>query len=109
MAITRTDLMISKEVAATTEDCDNFVPASGEFSVISFHGEAAFDPNCAVKLVWDWGEAGEEILWSTKGAGKMAMPIIRTGDGVKKLAVCLDNGLSGPVVMSGHAKVEQET
>jgi hypothetical protein len=90
------------------EECDSYIPA-GEWTIKKFHGEAAFNPNCAVKLVWDYQGAGEEILWSIKGSGVMPVPVTRTGDGVKKVAVCLDNGLvEGPVIMSGHAEIEEE-
>ena len=108
MALTRTVLTLSKSVAATTEDSTDFTPATGDFFITTFHGEAAYDTNCAVKLIWDFGGT-EEILWSTKGSAILDIEITRTGDGVKKLALTLDNGLAGAIIMSGMAKIVQET
>jgi len=107
MGIVKTQLVISKEVAAQTEECVTFIPPSGEFFVTHFIGEAAFDTNCAVKVVWD-SDGTPEILFSTKGSTIADLDISRIGDGVKKLALCLDNGLLGPVVMSGIVDVRQE-
>ena len=106
MGITRTELDLAKEVAAITEDYVEFTPALGEFQIMFMRGEAAFDANVAIKLIWDYGGT-EEILWITKGSGYRDKLIRRTGDGVKKLAIALENGLASPVLLEGYAYVEQ--
>lgn len=111
MANVVTELRISEEVAAQTQECVEFVVPAGPFTIESFVGDAAFDINCAVKLVWDFQGAGEQIIWTHKGAA--GMPFVEdslVGDGVKKVAVCLENSLTtGGVFMSGYAKIVQET
>ena len=101
------ELLISKEVVNGIEDCDTYTPADGvKFEVMSFLGEGCFSKNAVVKLVWDI-DGAPEILWSMKGSSAMPtnIQVERTGDGTKKLALCLDNGESGPVVMSGFAVI----
>lgn len=106
-----TQLLISKDVTAGNEDCDTYIPANGvEINITDFHGEGAFDPNAAVKLIWDYSGGGEEILWTIKGSSQAPIQFKRTGDGVKKIAICLDNGMSsGSVFMSGYANIIEET
>jgi len=101
------------EVTSGQEVADTYVPANNKaIEIILFHGQAAYSANSAVKLVWDFGGAGEEVLWSIKGGGDMPAHHIETftkiGDGVKKIAVTLDNGEAGNIFMSGlaHLKVE---
>ena len=105
-----TEVRISEEVAASTEEYDDScVPATGNFDIVVFHGEGAFDPNAAVKLVWDFGGGSEEVIWTIKGSGSMPFRITLTGNNSKKLAVTLDNGMSGSIFMSGYFKIIQET
>lgn len=107
MGIVRTSISLSKSVAATTEDVSTFIPATGDFWVTGFCGEASFDTNCAVKIIWDYGGT-EEILWSTKGSTNVPLNIKRTGDNAKKIALTLDNGLAGSVIMSGMCTIIQD-
>jgi len=101
-------LKISKEVSATTEDCVSHTVADGKKLFIDkFVGEAAFTTNAVCKLVWDYGGAGEQVIWTTKGSSKMPFTHEVTGDGVKKLAVCLDNGTAGALVMSAYMEGEE--
>lgn len=106
-------LYLSKSVAATTEDCDTYVVPNGKtVKVIKFHGESDFSESSAVKLVWD--VAGTPvILWSMKGSAEMPRQVpdamaTMTGDGVKKIALCLDNGEANAIFMSGHVILEVE-
>ena len=101
------ELSISKEVAAQTEDSDTYTPANGvTVQVLLFAGSSPHDANTIVKLVWDWDGAGEEILWAIEGQHTAPRRFSIMGDGTKKLAVALDNGLTDPVTMSGYARVE---
>lgn len=109
------NLHIAKEVAAGTEDCVSHTPTNGKTIRVSrFYGEAAFSKNSAVKLVWDYEGAGEEILWAFKGGDPLPhelrdSPLLeRIGDGVKKIAVCLDNGETGAVILAGFAMINEE-
>jgi len=97
-------LVIAKEVTTATEDCETAVPANGKKVVIhKFCAEGPASPNSVVKLIWDWGEAGEFLIWTIKGSGQMPFKhVITDADGVKKLAVCLDNGEVGDVFLSGY-------
>lgn len=104
-------LCISKEVDSETEECIVHTPANGvSVTVLNFDGEAAYTTNAAVKLVWKYDHAteAEEILWSIKGSGHAPTRFdITDADGVRKLAVCLDNGETGSIFMSGFAEVEE--
>lgn len=103
-------LYLSKEVAANTEECDTHVVENGKnVKILAFHGEGAFDMNVAIKAVWDYSGT-EEILWSIEGSGSMPNYVTseteKTGNGTKKMALCLDNGTNGPVVLSGTIVLE---
>ena len=100
------ELTLAKEVSASAEDCETFVVPNGKrFKVLNFHGSAAFQPNAAVKLVWDFGGAGETIVWAIKGQDEMPFAFNEVGDGTKKIAVCLENGETGALFLSGYARI----
>ena len=102
-------LKLAKSVAANTEDADTFTPANGKkVNVIKFLGEAPFTKNVVVKLIWDYGGGSEEILWSIEGASEMLDLDSIIGDGVKKIAIALDNGEASAVIMSGFASLNVE-
>jgi len=103
MAIKR--LYISKDVTAGTEETDTFIPANNKKVYIhEMHGSAAFSKNSAVKLVWDYGGANK-VIWSIKGDGGTPQAFrgekIGTGNGVKVVALVLDNGETSNVLMTG--------
>ena len=104
------ELIISKEVAGNTEDCVTAIPTAGkDVFIFSFFGSAAFSQNAVVKLVWDFGGT-EELIWTVKG--EMPMPFKYTipsasVDGVKKLAVCLENTGTGSVYLSGYCEFKE--
>lgn len=103
------EIKISAEVPLGNEYAEYHVPANGKkFTIVKFFGEAAFSKNSVVKLLWDYNAAGEQILWSIKGSSSMPLNIELTGDGVKKLAIALDNGELGSVFMSGYVLILQE-
>jgi len=106
-------LYLAKSVSASTEDCDTYtVPNGKDVTVIDFHGEAAFSASSAVKIIWDSGGA-DTILWAMKGSGEMPKKAAEdfptmTGNGTKKIALCLDNGEGSSIFMSGHVILEVE-
>ncbi len=109
MARAEIELKVSEEIASGQSVADTrIVPNGKDIKVVRFKGEGAFTANSVVCLVWDYGGAGEEILWSTKGADDTDLYIIRQGDGVKKLAVVCDNGEAGPVVMTGWCQAMEQ-
>jgi len=103
------ELELSMKVLSGDEECSTYIPADGKkFNVQAFHGEASL-VSSAVKLVWDLNGVGEELLWAMKGSAAMPnIDMIRTGDGVKKIALCLDNAEADPIFMSGHVILDVE-
>lgn len=84
---------IYQEVAALTEVTSEMIPANGvSWEIQSFTGNGAYDASVTVKLVWDFGGGGETVLVSTHGdlVDRLRNDQV-TGDGVKKLAIVLDN------------------
>jgi hypothetical protein len=76
------------------------VPANGKtWEIIRFVGSAAYLAQTTVKLVWDHGGAGEEIIASTHGDTNLELVRQVVGDGIKKLALVLENdGVSGQLL-----------
>ena len=108
------DIRVSIEVASGTDECDEYTPPAGStVGIKAFVGSAAYTQNSACILIWDFGGAGEEILWSIKGSETMqnnACRVIEAGetDGIKKIAICASNGEAGPLVMSAYARLSVE-
>jgi len=105
MKVTYREIRISDEVQAGMTVAATAVPASSctEVCLADFHGESAFTQNSVVKCVWDYGSENEEILWSTKGSSKETDIFKEVGGpfGSKAIAVVLENGENGTIVMSG--------
>lgn len=99
-------LKLTKEVDAATEDCETYIPANGaNVTILKMVGETASNLNTTVKLIWDLGGT-ETLIWAIKGSNEIIFDNERlTGDGVKKLAICLDNGESDKETMSGYAEI----
>ena len=105
--VTKTEMVLSQEVAASTTQSVLVTPDSGPFIIRTFEAQAAFHVNCVVRLNWD-AEGDNIPIWTIKGNG--SMPFIKelTGDGVKKLELSLENSLTtGPVYLSGYVLIEQ--
>ena len=98
-------LMLTKEVNSSTTESNTVIPANGaEIEISFFEGHAAYTVNSCVKAIWDL-DGTPEIIWSTKGdTTSNNLSFSATGDGSKKLAVCLENGEDGALVMSGMIK-----
>ena len=105
MAVIFTELEIYKDMAAGTSDATQFViPAVGPFIITSIEGQAAFDMNSAVKVLF-----GGEVIWFTKGSSEMKRHKELIGDGAKKIELVLDalDLVSGSVYLGGYLKMEQ--
>ena len=87
------------EVAATTEDVVSYTPANAQkYTVLEFHGTAAFSANSVVRLEWNG-----VVLWTIKGERPMPFTEeITDADGTKKLELICDNGEAGALYMSGY-------
>lgn len=79
-------------VAALGRVVKDQVPANGKtWELVRFVGSAAYVPTTSVRLVWDYGGAGEEVLASTHGDANLDFVRQIVGDGTKKLALVLEN------------------
>jgi hypothetical protein len=70
---------------------DQVPPAGKTWEIVRFVGSAAYLAETSVKLVWDQGGAGEEVLASTHGDSNVEFVRQVVGDGIKKLALVLEN------------------
>ena len=102
------EIILSQEVPVLSRVTSEYTPANGARVVINkFYADAAFDKNAVVQLVWDEGGAAEEYIWSIKGSSSMPyIKKIENCNGVRKLKLILDNGLSGALFMSGYVHLE---
>lgn len=77
------------------------VPSAGKTVFIdSFEGNDATSAMAACLLIWDYGGAGEEVLWAINQGVGLPHDIRRSADGTKKLAVVLDNACTQDYYMS---------
>jgi len=106
MAKTRIKLELYKDITNGTSDAtQNYTPPVGTFFITLIEGEAAFDINCAVEVLFDGSP-----VWLTKGSSKRTEPIELTGDNSKKVELVLDatDLTSGSVLLGGLVKIEHE-
>ena len=107
MGLERTELHIYKDITAGTKDeTMTFTPVAGEFFIVFMEGEAPFDLNCAVKVLFDG-----DLVWFTKGVSIHNHKLDFVGDGVKQVVLSLDATAfpSGTVLLGLHVNIEQET
>lgn len=84
------------------------VPASGKtWEIVRFVGSGAYLPTTAVKLVWDHGGAGEEVIAATHGDANVEMVRQVVGDGAKKLAIVLENDSACAQVLGGRYEARE--
>ncbi len=83
---------IYETVSALGRVVKDQVPANGKtWEIVRFIGSAAYLAVTTVKLVWDFGGAGEEVIASTHGDANLELVRQVVGDGAKKLALILEN------------------
>lgn len=108
MSWTYKTLELAKEVASASTECTyQVIPNGKRIHLIRFEGHAVYSVNSVVKLVWD-PEGTPETVWSTKGDFESTLQKEYTGDGTKKLRLCLENGEDGALVMSGRCIYYEE-
>ena len=61
----------------------------------------------AVKLVWDIGGPGEEVIASTHGDANVELVRQVVGDGTKKLALVLENDAPSAQVLGGRYEARE--
>lgn len=108
IAPTITELSLAESVASTDEVCDDsLTPVTGkEVRLQWFEGNASQDPDTTIVVYWDFNQAGEVVVWSTHGSVMAEVDLlIGTGDGTKKVALCLINDDSVSRILSGKARV----
>ena len=87
----RTFRRFYKHVAANSSEVDEFTPPAGNYFISLVGGNAGVSPATVVAIHWDYGEAGQEMLFSTHGDAKQDVQIELDADGTKKLAIVLQN------------------
>jgi hypothetical protein len=105
------ELQIAQLVLSGEDDADSWVIPDGETWRIEIFGAGVPSSSQATaQLIWDFGGAGETIKWTIQH-DELNMPpkliFDFTGDGVKKLALCLSNGCTADYNMAAYARLEK--
>ena len=105
----QTVLQIAKIVAPATNEKIEYTPDDGEkLLIFKFTGKGNESSLADVRLYWDLGGADEELLWALD---ELPMPdsVFHevTGDGTKKVTVCLSNGCVNSYAMAGQIIMEE--
>jgi hypothetical protein len=101
-------LRIAQSVLASTQVADTLIIPNGETATVEYLSASCPDTPLGVAcLIWDYGGT-EEVLWVFQREGiKPSEDVISVvGDGVKKLAVCCDNGDTTDYFFNAFAKIE---
>lgn len=97
-----------ESVAALGRVVKDQVPANGKtWEIIRFVGSAAYLATTAVKLVWDHGGAGEEVIASTHGDANIELVRQVVGDGARKLAIVLENDSVAAQIIGGRYEARE--
>ncbi len=78
--------------ANSIETMDYVIPDGQVLEIRCLAGDAGESPDNVVSIVWDEGGGSEEILMSVHGDTlQPGLSIKKTGDGIKKLRIKLQN------------------
>ena len=96
-----------KQIAASTAETSDYIPANGEqVFVINMGISSSSIPDTTGCVVWD-PDGTPDILISSYGEiVHYNVGILRVGDGVKKLQICLTNDLTEPAFMGAFYQAE---
>ncbi len=84
------------------------VPANGKtWEIVRFVGSAAYLATTAVKLVWDFGGAGEEVIAATHGDANLELVRQVVGDGAKKLSLVLENDAPSAQILGARYEARE--
>jgi hypothetical protein len=96
-------------VTSGTQAVKEVTPTAGKTLYIeSFEGNDSTSALAACLLVWDNGGPSEEILWAINQGKGLPQDIRRPADGIKKLAIILDNACTNDYYMSAHCEYDEE-
>ncbi len=99
-------LKISESITAGNNASDPYIVPNGKaFEIRKFIADGATSDSSVACLVWDYGGASPEIIWTTKDKN---IPFVHSGvgDGVKKIAIeCQNNHSSEALIMSAYAEI----
>jgi len=111
MAVTETTLKIVQIVLVGIEAFHSFVPEAGKkLTIRTLIADASF-PDSPAKLVWDFGGAGERVIWGLRRMSIMPhIEVIDASevDGVKEIALVCENGEATDIFVSARCIVEEE-
>lgn len=100
-------------VAASSTVTADWTPGAGEsVKILSFAPSGSIDQKGVALLYWDYGGAGEALLWSSYGDTPVHGDAFWgpfSGDGVKKFAIVLKNDSLFSVFLSGTAHFNVES
>lgn len=97
-----------ESVAALGRVVKDQVPAAGKvWEIGRFVGSAAYMAATSVKLIWDYGGAGEEIISSTHGDANTELVRQVVGDGTMKLALVLENDSDSAHALGGRYEARE--
>ena len=101
------NLKVSELLNGNASAADFLVVPNGKIAIITeMVGSTSVTENTVAKLVWDYDSGNEQVLWTVEGNGMLPRHMCVQGDGVKKLAIEVENPPGGPRWMSGSARVE---
>lgn len=99
----RTEKRFYKSVSSNSSEVDEFTPPSGTYYISKMGGNAGTSPDTVVVIYWDYGGAGEEVLFCTHGdADHQTVQLELTADGTKKLAIKLINDQQTDDFLGGY-------
>jgi hypothetical protein len=81
------------------------IPDGDTWELDFFRGNAGYDANTSVAVVWDYEGGSPTIVVNTHGELEQSLDGISfTGDGVKKLGLVLINNLPEAIVLGAEVK-----
>jgi hypothetical protein len=108
--MTSVELIKAGIVLSGTNQAAEYTPAVDEVVIITkFSGKGNESSLADVRLYWDLGGAEEELLW-VLDSGNMPREVwfTKTGNGTRKITLCLANGCSNDYAMSGYVYMESD-
>jgi hypothetical protein len=88
-------------LAGNSEFVDYVVPNGMTISIDRFKGNDSTSAMASCRLIWDYGVTNEILFVINNGPG-LEVSIEKTGDGVKKLALVLNNNCTSDYDMSAE-------
>lgn len=94
-----------KNVAASTSEASDYIPADGERLLLVNVGVSSSSvPSTVVCILWDPAGDNEVIISGHSETAQRDVDIELIGDGIKILRMCLVNDLTEPTYMGAFAQ-----